>query len=86
MDPMCNVETYRQQSQRGVTLSFPHGCSREKSSRRGGFVAKFNSGQEMFSMPAGLLYLSVVIFDGGAVSLLILMATRLNVGNFKCHL
>lgn len=78
MDPMCNGETYRQQSQRGVTLSFPHGCRWEKSSRRGGFIAKFNSGQEMFSMPAGLLYFSVVTFNGGLISVLIPLATRLD--------
>lgn len=78
MDPMCNGETDRQQNQRGVTLSFPHGYSWERSSRRGGFIVKFNSGQEMFFMPARLLYLSVVIVYGGAISVLILPATRLD--------
>lgn len=78
MDPMCNGETYRQQSQRGVILSCPRGHSWEKSSRHGGFIAKFNSGQETFSMPAGFLYLSVVIFDGRAISLLVLLATSLD--------
>jgi len=78
MVPMCNGETYGQQNQRGVTLSLPHGCSWEKSSRHGGFIVKFNSGQEMFFMPAGLLYLSVVIVYGGVISVLILPATRLD--------
>lgn len=45
------------EARRGQTLSCLCESSQDKSSRHVGFSAKFNSGQETFSMPAGFLHL-----------------------------